>query len=124
MVCNGCLLFTFTSMCQKKMEENYLSAKVGELESKFDSIKNIGDNISKDLNETTTYSKVPKESLGEYQATVVDKSITGKPLSNGTAIEKFSVTSNKIKQDRDDKEKNDEIESAIVINKDNIKNYD
>ena len=39
MVCNGCLLFTFTSMCQKNVEENSLSAKVEELESKFDSIK-------------------------------------------------------------------------------------
>ena len=128
MVCNGCLSFTFTSMCQKKMEENSLSAKVEELESKFDSIKSIGDIIAKDSNETMTYSKVLKESLEEYQTNEVDKSIADNPLSNGTAIEKVSVIiSNKIKQDRDDKEKNDEMERAIIVNgicEDNIKNYD
>ena len=128
MVCNGCLSFTFTSMCQKKMEENFLSAKVEELESKFDSIKSIGDIIAKDLNETMTYSKVLKESLEEYQTNEVDKSIADNPLSIGTAIKKVNVIiSNKIKQDRDDKEKNDEMERAIIVNgicEDNIKNYD
>ena len=112
----------------KKMEENSLSAKVEELVSKFDSIKSIGDIIAKDLNKTMTYSKVLKKSLEEYQTNEVDKSIADNPLSNGTAIEKVSVIiSNKIKQDRDDKEKNDEMERAIIVNgicEDNIKNYD
>ena len=98
----------------KKMEENFLSAKVEELESRFHSIKSIGDIIAKDFNKTMTYSKVLKESLEEYQANEVDKSIDDNPLNNGTVIEKASVIiSNKIKQDRVHKEQNDEIERAI-----------
>ena len=72
-----------------------------------------------------TYSNVLKESLEKYQTNEVDKSIADNPLSNSTAIEKVSVIiNNKIKQDRDDKEKNDEMERAIIANgicEDNIK---
>ena len=64
-----------------------------------------------------TYSKVLKESLAEYQAKEINKSVAENALSYGTAIEKVRVIiSNKIKQDRDDKEKNNEIERAIIIN--------
>ena len=49
----------FCTKCIGITKRNY--AKVEELESKFDSIKSIGDIIAKDLNETMTYSKVLKK---------------------------------------------------------------